>query len=91
MLLTACGAPHPLDRFDRSGIAHAGGHDFRVNWNLETAQATRMNVAWRPDPRAVTRSAVQATETVTGCVVIPGSAVGDIALVNLSLDCSRSP
>ncbi|MEM7642618.1 MAG: hypothetical protein AAF366_08825 [Pseudomonadota bacterium] len=87
LLLVACGMAHPLDRLDRTGRASAGGHDFRVNWNLEVAQATRMNPAFRPGLRAVTLAAVQATEEVTGCRVIPGSAIGDIALIKLSLDC----
>ncbi len=87
VLLAACNGPHPLDGLNRSGTASAGGHDFRVNWNLETAQATRTNPTWRPGLTQVVLAAVQATETVTGCAVKPGTAIGDIALVNMALDC----
>lgn len=87
LVLAACNAPHPFDGLDRSGTASAGGHDFRVNWNLETAQATRTNRVWRPGLTQVVLSAVAATEEVTGCTVKPGTALGDIALVNMSLDC----
>lgn len=85
--LGACSAAHPLDGLNRSGTASAGGHDFRVNWNLETAQATRTNPAWRPGLTEVVMAAVAATEQVTGCKVKPGTAIGDIALVNAALDC----
>ncbi|SDY62667.1 hypothetical protein SAMN05444004_102172 [Jannaschia faecimaris] len=85
--LTACNMAHPLDGLDRSGTASAGGHDFRVNYNLETAQATRTNPTWRPELAEVMLAAMQATEEVTGCAVKPGTALGDIALVNMSLDC----
>lgn len=87
LLLVACNTAHPLDGLNRTGFASAGGHDFRVNWNLETAQATRTNVVWRPGLTQVVLSAVTATEEVTGCAVRPGTALGDIALVNMSLDC----
>lgn len=86
-VLSGCNAPHPLDGLTRSGTASAGGHYFRVNWNLNTAQATRTNPAWRPGLTQVILAAVEATEEVTGCRVKPGSAVGDIALVNMRLDC----
>ena len=89
LLLAACAAPHPLDGLNRSGTARAGGHTFRVNWNLETAQATRVSPAWRPDLAQVIIAAVEATETVTGCAVDPARALGDVALVNLQLDCRR--
>ncbi|MEM7489592.1 MAG: hypothetical protein AAF390_10770 [Pseudomonadota bacterium] len=89
LLPLACGAPHSLDRLDRTGRASAGGHLFRVNWNLETAQATRMSPARSPEHRQVTAAAVAATEAATGCQVIPGSALGDVTLVNMSLDCRR--
>ncbi len=89
-LMAACNTAHPLDRLDRAGRASAGGHDFRVNWNLQAAQATRTNPAWRPGLQEVTLAAVMATEEVTGCTVKPGTAIGDIALVNMALDC-RSP
>ena len=85
--LTACNVAHPLDGLTRSGTASAGGHDFRVNYNLETAQATRTNPTWRPGLAEVMLAAVQATEEVTGCAVDPGTALGDIALVNMTLDC----
>ena len=88
LLLAACNTAHPLDGLDRSGRASAGGHDFRVNWNLSTAQATRTNPTWRPGLTQVVLSAVTATEEVTGCLVVPGSAIGDIALVNMRLDCA---
>ncbi|WP_281824162.1 hypothetical protein [Jannaschia rubra] len=87
LILSACNTAHPLDRLDRSGAASAGGHDFRVNWNLESAQATRTNVTWRPGLPQVVMAAVEATEQVTRCAVKPGGAVGDIALVNMALDC----
>lgn len=87
LLLSACNVAHPLDGLKRSGSASAGGHDFRVNWNLETAQATRTNRVWRPGLAQVVLAAVEATEEVTGCAVRPGTAVGDIALVNMALDC----
>lgn len=86
-LLTACNAAHPLDGLTRTGFASAGAHDFRVNWNLETAQATRTNPAWRPGLTEVVLAAIVATEEVTGCTVKRGTAVGDIALVNMALDC----
>ena len=86
-LLAACGAPHPLDGLTRSATASAGGHDFRVNWNRDTAQATRMNRVWRPKLVEIVPAAIVATERVTGCRVPPGSAVGDVALVNMTLDC----
>ncbi|MCK0169202.1 hypothetical protein MWU52_16735 [Jannaschia sp. S6380] len=86
-ILTACNTAHPLDGLDRKGTASAGGHDFRINWNAESAQATRTNPAWRPDLAGVIAAAVAATETATACSVIPGSASGDIALVNMALDC----
>lgn len=88
-LLAACNMAHPMDGLTRSGTASAGGHDFRVNWNLETAQATRTNRAFRPGFAAVAAAAMRATEEVTGCRVKPGSAVGDIALVNMALDCRK--
>ncbi|WP_222101684.1 hypothetical protein [Jannaschia seosinensis] len=87
VLLSACNAAHPLDGLRRSGTASAGGHSFRVNWNATDAQATRTNPAWRPGLAAVIAASVAATEEVTGCAVKPGSAIGDIALVNMSLDC----
>ncbi|WP_179380252.1 hypothetical protein [Jannaschia marina] len=87
LLLAACNTPHPLDGLNRTGTASAGGHDFRVNWNLETAQATRTNPAWRPGLAQVVLAAVAATEEVTGCTVRPGTAIGDIALVKMSLEC----
>lgn len=87
LLLAACNAAHPLDGLKRSGTASAGGHDFRVNWNLETAQATRTNRVWRPRLAEVVLAAMAATEEVTGCRVRPDTAVGDVALVNMSLDC----
>ncbi|CTQ49862.1 hypothetical protein [Jannaschia donghaensis] len=87
LLVSACNSAHPLDGLNRSGTASAGGHDFRVNWNLETAQATRTNPTWRPGLAEVVLAAIQATETVTGCKVKPATAVGDIALINMSLDC----
>ncbi len=86
ILLAGC-VPHPLDGLDRSGTASAGGHDFRVNWNLETAQATRTNMVWRPGMAGVLTGAVAATEEVTGCRVVPGSAGGDVALVKMALNC----
>lgn len=86
--LAGCNTAHPLDRLDRSGTAQAGGHEFRVNWNLKQAQATRTNPVWRPGLAKVTAAAVEATEKVTGCTVIPGSAIGDIALINMRLNCS---
>ena len=87
LLVAACNAAHPLDRLERTGRASAGGHDFRVNWNLKQAQATRTNPVWCPGLTEVVVAAVQATEEVTGCAVVPGSAIGDIALVNMRLDC----
>ncbi|MEL6587792.1 MAG: hypothetical protein AAFQ50_14235, partial [Pseudomonadota bacterium] len=87
-VLVACNTAHPLDRLDRTGTAEAGGHSFRVNWNLKQAQATRTNRVWRPGVSEVTAAAVLATEQATGCRVLPGSAIGDIALVNMRLDCS---
>ncbi|SFI92192.1 hypothetical protein [Jannaschia pohangensis] len=86
-VLAACNSAHPLDGLNRSGTASAGGHYFRVNWNLETAQATRTNPTWRPGLTEVVLAAVAATEEVTGCRVKPGTAIGDIALVNMALDC----
>ncbi|WP_298429955.1 hypothetical protein [uncultured Jannaschia sp.] len=88
LALAACNGAHPLDGLDRSGTASAGGHDFRVNWNLTTAQATRTNPTWRPEVAAVAAAAVQATEAATGCRVKPGSVTGDIALMNMGLDCT---
>ncbi len=87
LVLTACNVAHPLDGLNRTGTASAGGHDFRVNWNLESAQATRTNPTWRPGLTQVILAAVQATQEVTGCKVRPGTAIGDIALVNMALDC----
>lgn len=87
LILAACNTAHPLDGLNRTGFASAGGHDFRVNYNLETAQATRTNVVWRPGLTQVVLAAVVATEEVTGCTVKPGTALGDIALVNMSLEC----
>ncbi|WGH79429.1 hypothetical protein [Jannaschia ovalis] len=88
LLLAACGSPHPLDGLTRSATASAGGHDFRVNWNLETAQATRMNRVFRPRLDDVLPAAIAATEQVTGCAVRPATAIGDVALVNMTLDCA---
>lgn len=87
LLLTACDGAHPMDGLNRSGTASAGGHTFRVNWNLESAQATRTNATWRPSLAQVIPAAIAATEEVTGCVVRKGSALGDVALVNMALDC----
>ncbi|MGB3409129.1 MAG: hypothetical protein WBA67_16730 [Jannaschia sp.] len=87
LFLAACNTAHPLDGLNRSGKASAGGHDFHVNWNLSSAQATRTNRVWRPGLAQVVAASVTATEEVTGCVVVPGSATGDVALVNMSLDC----
>ncbi len=84
----ACNAPHPLDGLNRSGTAQVDGFSFRVNWNLTTAQATRTNAIWRPDLGRVVAASVVATERVTGCIVKPGSALGDVALINMNLDCS---
>ena len=89
LLLAACAVPHPLDGLNRSGTARAGGHTFRVNWNLERAQATRTNPAWLPDLGQVILAAVEATEIVTGCAVNPARTLGDVTLVNLQLDCGR--
>ena len=88
-LLAACNMAHPLDGLDRSGTASAGGHDFRVNWNATDAQATRTNPAWRPGLPAVVAASIEATEKVTGCRVKPETAIGDIALVNMALDCTE--
>ncbi|WP_371154916.1 hypothetical protein [Jannaschia sp. 2305UL9-9] len=87
LLLSACNSPHPIDGLRRSGTAEAGGHSFHVNWNTSEAQATRTNATWRPGLAAVTGAAVQATEEVTGCSVVRGSAIGDIALIRMRLDC----
>ena len=86
--LSGC-APHPLDGFDRVGEAPGGEHRFRVHWNAEAAQATRLNRAWRPDYGGVVRGAVIATEAVTGCAATPGR--GDVALVKMALDCRAPP
>ncbi|MBM2574707.1 hypothetical protein JQC91_00185 [Jannaschia sp. Os4] len=82
--LSGC-MPHPLDGLDRSGAAPGGAHRFRVHWNAETAQATRVNPVWRPSYASVVAGAVEATEALTGCAATPDK--GDVALVNLSLDC----
>lgn len=73
---------------NRSGTAAAGGHAFRVNWNLETAQATRTNATWRPKLSEVMPAALAATEQVTGCRVDPATATGDVALIEVALDCT---
>ena len=88
-LLAACNVADPRDGLNRSGTASAGGHDFRVNWNLETAQATRTNPTWRPSVAEVWPAAMAATEAVTGCRAKPGTATGDVALVRVELDCTR--
>ncbi|GIT89817.1 hypothetical protein JANAI62_06990 [Jannaschia pagri] len=87
LVLVACNAPHPLAGLTRSGFAEAGGHRFRVNWSLSEAQATRTNAVWRPGLAEVRIAAVAATAQVTGCDVIPGSAIGDVALVSMRLSC----
>ncbi|UWQ22542.1 hypothetical protein [Jannaschia sp. W003] len=87
LLLAACGTPHPLDGLDRSARVGALGHRFVVNWNADTAQATRMNPTWRPAFSGVALAAVAAVERVTGCAVPPGSVDGDVALVEMTLDC----
>lgn len=79
--------PSPLDGLNRSGTAGAGGHDFRVNWNLKAAQATRIDRRWRPDRTAVMAAAAAAAVEVTGCRVQPGSVTGDISLIDMALDC----
>ncbi|UWQ18871.1 hypothetical protein [Jannaschia sp. M317] len=86
-LLAACGAPHPVSGLDRSGTASGNGHDYRVNWNVTKAQATRTNAVWRPGLAQVTRGAIMATEQLSGCTVVPGTAIGDIALIEMELDC----
>lgn len=89
LALAACNMANPLDGLNRSGTATANGHTFRVNWNLQTAQATRTDRSWRPDRDAVLAAAVAATENVTGCRVAPASVRGDVTLVNMGLDCAR--
>ena len=89
LALAACNSSHPMDGLNRSGTASAGGHTFRVNWNLESAQATRTNATWRPSLTQVLPAAIAATEEVTGCRVKTGTALGDVALVNMALDCRR--
>lgn len=89
-LLAACNMAHPMAGLNRSGTASAGGHTFRVNWNLETAQATRTNAAWRPELAEVLPAAMEATEQVTGCRVKPAIVAGDVALVTMALDCRRA-
>lgn len=79
---------HPLDNLTRSGQAEAMGHTYRVNWNAEVAQVTRMTPVWRPEYRTVAQGAVLAAEDVTGCAVRPATVQGDVAMVNMSLDCS---
>jgi hypothetical protein len=76
-----------MDGLAFSGTAEANGHSYRINWNRSDAQATRTNPVWRPGLADVTRGAILATEEVTGCTVIPGTAVGDVALLRMRLDC----
>ncbi|TFL19082.1 hypothetical protein [Jannaschia formosa] len=85
--LFACGMPHPMDGLVESGTATGNGYSYRVNWNRTEAQATRTNATWRPDLAEVTRGAILATEEVTGCAVLPGTTVGDVALLRMRLDC----
>jgi len=87
-LLAACGMPHPLGGLGRTGEAQALGHSYRVNWNAETAQVTRTNRVWRPDYPRVAQGAMIAAELVTGCMVEPATVEGDVALVNMNLDCT---
>lgn len=87
-LLSACGAPHPLDGLTRSGTADVLGHSYVVNWNAETAQVTRTNRTWRPDYADVARGALIAAELVTDCAVRPATVSGDVALINMTLDCT---
>ncbi len=88
LVLGACNAADPRDGLNRSGTASAGGHTFRVNSNLETAQATRTNATWRPAMASVLPAALAATEQVTGCRVKPETATGDVALIEVALDCT---
>ncbi|KIT17466.1 hypothetical protein jaqu_06540 [Jannaschia aquimarina] len=88
--LAACGSPHPLDGLDRTGTARVEGRDYRVNWNVSTAQVTRMTPEWRPAFASVARGAAIAAEQVTGCKVVPSSVSGDIAMLNMALDCTAS-
>ena len=87
-LLAGCGTPHPLDGLRRTGTAEAAGHRYRVNWNAEAAQVTRLNPAWRPPFAEVARGALMAAEQVTGCRALPRTVQGDVALVNMTLDCT---
>lgn len=88
LILSACGVAHPLDGLSRSGQAQAMGYTYRVNWNAEAAQVTRMTPTWRPDYGQVARGAVIAAEQVSGCAVRPATVQGDVAMVNMTLDCS---
>lgn len=85
--LVACGAPHPLSGLIHSGTEIGNGHTYSVNWSQTEAQATRTNAVWQPGLAEVTRGAVQAAEKLSGCTVVPGSVIGDIALIHMRLDC----
>ncbi|WP_308915455.1 hypothetical protein [Jannaschia sp. LMIT008] len=86
LLLSAC-LPHPVDRLTTSGRGEANGHRYTVHWNADTAQATRTNVVWLPSFTSVATGAIEVTERLTGCRVREGSLDGDVALVEMALDC----
>ena len=86
-LLAGCGLPDPRDGLTETAMADANGHSYRVNWNPRVAQVTRLNPTWRPDFASVALGAVRATEQVTGCRVRPASLTGDVALIEVTLDC----
>lgn len=51
-------------------------------------QVIRMGYARRPDHRAILPAMVQAAEQVTGCAVVPGSAVGDSGVMTARMACA---
>ncbi len=88
MSLAACNGPSPRLAGTTGQRVEVGGASFIVYHRGDRAEAVRTNFEFPANVRSVFPRAITAMEQVSGCRVVPGSAVGDPALIKADLDCS---
>jgi len=86
-LLAGCDSPSPRLEGASHRVVTVDGSRFGVHWRGREVEAYRISVEFVPRLGPMSVKFERAIEIATGCRVVPGSLVGDVALMQAEIAC----
>ena len=87
LVLSACAAPSVGAMGGSKGSATVGVFSFDVRFRGSHAEAYRSNIVFGPKARDVFAAGATAIELVTDCHVIRNTVRGDVAVIQVDIQC----